>query len=209
MSGIPAEAFDFYDHLAADNTREFWAAHKGEYEQYVRAPLQELADALKPEFGEPHMYRPYRDMRFSKDKTPIKDHQGCLFSYENGLGWYMQISGSGLMVAGGWYMSTPAQVKRYRAHVAEVGAQDLRKSMKALEKAGFEVSGDQLKTRPRGIPEDHRDLDLLRYRSMHTSKSWEPEPWMGTARVRSQVQTSFETMRPFLQALSAIVGPPD
>ena len=41
-NGIPAEAFDFYDHLAADNTREFWNAHKAEYEQYVRQPLQEL-----------------------------------------------------------------------------------------------------------------------------------------------------------------------
>ncbi|HNO15964.1 MAG TPA: DUF2461 family protein, partial [Actinomycetota bacterium] len=69
-NGIPAEAFDFYDHLAADNTREFWAEHKSEYEQSVRQPLQDLADILAPEFGPAHLYRPYRDVRFSKDKTP-------------------------------------------------------------------------------------------------------------------------------------------
>lgn len=209
MSGIPAEAFDFYDHLAADNTREFWAAHRDEYERYVRAPLQGVADALEPEFGEPHMYRPYRDMRFSRDKTPIKDHQGCLFAYENGLGWYMQVSGAGLMVAGGWYQSTAPQVKRYREHVAEFGAPDLRAAMAGLAKSGYEVSGDQLKTRPRGIAEDHPDLDLLRYRSMHTSKSWEPKAWMGTRRVLTTVRGGFEAMRPFLVALSGIVGPPD
>jgi uncharacterized protein (TIGR02453 family) len=207
--GIPAEAFDFYDRLAADNTREFWNGHKGEYEQYVREPLQGLADALEPEFGEPHMYRPYRDMRFSKDKTPIKDHQGCLFTYENGLGWYMQVSGAGLMVAGGWYMSTPSQVKRYREHVVEFGAPDLRAAMAKLGTSGFEVSGDQLKTRPRGVAEDHPDLDLLRYRTMHATKVFEPEAWMGTGRVQTTVRTSFDTMRPFLEALSGLVGPPE
>lgn len=209
FTGLPLEAFEFYADLAANNTRDWWQLNRDRYERDVRAPLEGLLGQLEPEFGPGHLYRPYRDMRFSRDKTPIKDHQGCLFSYGNGLGWYMQISGSGLMVAGGWYMSTPAQVKRYRAHITEFGAQDLRKSMEALGSAGFEVSGDQLKTRPRGVAEDHPDLDLLRHRSMHTSKTWEPKAWMGTKRVRTQVRTSFETMRPFLQALSAIVGPPD
>ncbi len=92
MTGIPAEAFDFYDHLAVDNTKQFWADHKAEYEQFVREPLAELALALEPEFGSAKLYRPYRDIRFSKDKTPYKDHQGCLFAAENGLGWYLQVS---------------------------------------------------------------------------------------------------------------------
>jgi len=208
-TGIPAEAFEFYDHLGAENTRDFWSAHKTEYEQFVRQPLQELADALEPDFGPAHLYRPYRDVRFSKDKTPYKDHQGCVFEAENGLGWYMQISAKGLMVAGGWYQSTPAQVKRYREHLLEAGADALRAALKPLPRAGFEVGGTTLKTRPRGVDEDNPDVDLLRHRTMHVTKMWEPVAWMGTKRVRTSVHGAFEKMRPLIVTLADIVGPPE
>ena len=209
MTGIPAEAFEFYDHLAVDNSRDFWTAHKGEYEQFVRAPLSELADLLEPEFGPAKLYRPYRDVRFSKDKTPYKDHQGCLFAAENSLGWYLQVSASGLMVAGGWYMSTPAQIKRYREYLLEYGGAELRTATKGLPKAGFTMGGDQLKTRPRGVPEDHADLDLLRHRTMHATRTWEPQAWMGTGRLRTTVAASFEKLRPMIATLADIVGPPE
>ena len=208
-NGIPAEAFDFYDHLAADNTREFWAEHKSEYEQSVGLPVQDLADILAPEFGPAHLYRPYRDVRFSKDKTPYKDHQGCVFEADNGLGWYMQISTKGLMVAGGWYQSTPTQVKRYREHLLEAGGDALRAALKPLPKAGFELGGDMLKTRPRGVDEDHPDIDLLRHRTMHVTKVWEPTAWMGTKKVQTNVRGAFEKMRPLIVTLADIVGPPE
>lgn len=205
--GIPAEAFDFYDQLAIENTREFWAAHKGEYEQYVRDPLRALADAVEPDFGPAHLYRPYRDMRFAKDKTPIKDHQGCVFAAENGLGWYVQISGAGLMVAGGWYQSTGPQVKRYREYLAEHGSADLRKALEVATSAGFVIDGDQLKTRPRGIAEDDPDLDLFRHRTMHATRKWEPGVWMETAELEAVVRESFEAIRPMIDVLCDMVGP--
>ena len=208
-TGIPAEAFEFYERLGADNTREFWAAHKAEYEQYVRDPLQAIADALEPDFGPAHLYRPYRDMRFSRDKSPYKDHQGCVFDAENGLGWYLQVSAHSLMAAGGWYQSTPVQVKRYREHLLEAGGDRLRTALKPLPKAGFEIGGDMLKTRPRGVAEDNPDIDLLRHRTMHVTKVWEPEAWMGTRRVQKSVYTAFEKMRPLMVTLADIVGPPE
>jgi uncharacterized protein (TIGR02453 family) len=208
-NGIPAEAFEFYEHLSADNTRDFWTAHKGEYEQYVRQPLQALAEVLESDFGAAHLYRPYRDMRFSMDKTPYKDHQGCVFEAENGLGWYVQVSAQGLMVAGGWYTSTGPQVKRFREHILEFGAADLRRALKPLPRAGFEVGGDMLKTRPRGVGEDNPDLDLLRHRTLHAARTWEPEAWMDTKRLRSTVHRSFERLRPMIDTLAGIVGPPE
>lgn len=207
--GIPAEAFEFYEHLAADNTREFWTEHKGDYEAYVREPLQELAEAIAPDFGPAHLYRPYRDMRFSRDKTPYKDHQGCLFEAENGLGWYVQVSAHGLMVAGGWYMSTGPQVKRFREHIQEFGAAELRQALKPLPKAGFTVDGEQLKTRPRGVSEDNPDLDLLRHRTIHATRTWEPEAWMGSKRLQTTVHKSFDKLRPMITTLAGIVGPPE
>jgi uncharacterized protein (TIGR02453 family) len=209
MTGIPAEAFEFYEHLDVDNSREFWTEHKSDYERFVRDPLRELAESLEPDFGPAKLYRPYRDMRFSRDKTPYKDHQGCLFAADNGLGWYLQVSAHGLMVAGGWYSSTGPQVKRFRQHISEAGAEDIRAALKGLPKAGFTVGGDQLKSRPRGIPDDHPDLDLLRHRTLHATKTWEPEAWMGTKRLRTTVHKSLEKLRPMVVTLAQIVGPPE
>ena len=209
MTGIPAEAFEFYEHLDVDNSREFWTEHKSDYERYVRDPLRELAESLEPDFGPAKLYRPYRDMRFSRDKTPYKDHQGCLFAADNGLGWYLQVSAHGLMVAGGWYSSTGPQVKRFREHITEAGADDIRAALQGLPKAGFTVDGDQLKSRPRGIPDDHPDLDLLRHRTLHATKKWEPEAWMGTKRLRTTVHKSLEKLRPMVVTLAQIVGPPE
>ena len=209
MTGIPAEAFEFYEHLDVDNSREFWTEHKSDYERFVRDPLRELAESLEPDFGPAKLYRPYRDMRFSRDKTPYKDHQGCLFAADNGLGWYVQVSAHGLMVAGGWYSSTGPQVKRFRQHISEAGAEDIRAALKGLPKAGFTIDGDQLKSRPRGIPDDHPDLDLLRHRTLHATKTWEPEAWMGTKRLRTTVHKSLEKLRPMVVTLAQIVGPPE
>ncbi|HPJ18485.1 MAG TPA: DUF2461 domain-containing protein [Actinomycetota bacterium] len=209
MTGIPAEAFEFYEHLDVDNSREFWIEHKSEYEQYVRDPLHELAQSLEPDFGPAKLYRPYRDMRFSRDKTPYKDHQGCFFAADNGLGWYLQVSAHGLMVAGGWYSSSGPQVKRFREHITEAGAGDIRAALKGLPKAGFTIDGEQLKSRPRGIDADHPDLDLLRHRTLHATKTWEPEAWMGTKRLRTTVHKSLDKLRPMVVTLAQIVGPPE
>ena len=209
MTGIPAEAFEFYEHLDVDNSREFWIEHKSEYEQYVRDPLHELAQSLEPDFGPAKLYRPYRDMRFSRDKTPYKDHQGCFFAADNGLGWYLQVSAHGLMVAGGWYSSSGPQVKRFREHITEAGAGDIRAALKGLPKAGFTIDGEQLKSRPRGIDADHPDLDLLRHRTLHATKTWEPEAWMGTKRLRTTVHKSLDRLRPMVVTLAQIVGPPE
>ena len=132
-----------------------------------------------------------------------------MFEADNGLGWYMQISTKGLMVAGGWYQSTPTQVKRYREHLLEAGGDALRAALKPLPKAGFELGGDMLKTRPRGVDEDHPDIDLLRHRTMHVTKVWEPTAWMGTKKVQTNVRGAFEKMRPLIVTLADIVGPPE
>ncbi|MFN8169465.1 MAG: DUF2461 domain-containing protein [Candidatus Nanopelagicales bacterium] len=105
FTGFPAEAFEFYEALRADNTKTFWAAHKDDYQRAVRAPLEALMAELEPEFGPASVFRPYRDVRFSKDKTPYKDHQGAFCGAEDGVGWYVQVSADGLMVAGGWWSS--------------------------------------------------------------------------------------------------------
>ena len=70
--GWKAEALEFFDGLEADNSKAYWQAHKTEYETLVRAPMEALLIELEPEWGEGRVFRPYRDVRFSKDKSPYK-----------------------------------------------------------------------------------------------------------------------------------------
>jgi uncharacterized protein (TIGR02453 family) len=208
--GIPAEAFDFYDGLAVDNSRSFWADHKRDYESFVHEPLLQLGAQLEPEFGPAHLYRAYRDVRFSRDKTPIKDHQGMFVESRNGLGWYLQLGQSGLMVAGGWYTSTPDQVARYRAAVAENEGEALGGLIDAARAGGLAVGGQRLKTRPRGIDPDHPRLELLRHRSLVLSRQWEPARWMGGPDEPDRVvRESWRAMTPVIDWLAHAVGPGD
>lgn len=206
FAGFPVEAFEFYDELTADNTKTFWAEHKDRYARYVKTPMLELSDFLGPEFGEAHLYRPYRDLRFSKDKTPYKDHQGMFVESGNGLGWYAQVSSTGLMVAGGWYMSDSQQVARYRERIAEQSGPRLQQYLDELTAAGFEIGGDRLKTKPRGIAGDHPQIELLRYKSIYASQQWDPEPWMDTAECGVRVAEAWRTMSAWMSWLAELVG---
>ena len=206
--GIPPVAFEFYEQLSADPTKPWWEAHKETYNEAVRAPLVALGESSLSEFGPYHLYRPYRDVRFSADKTPYKNHQGMFVELRNGLGWYVQVSATGLMVAGGWYRSTTAQVARYRDAVAQdSGAHVVAAFVADLESTGLLVDGEQLKSRPRGIAADHPHLDWLRYRTLYATRTWPPQSWMGRANAYGRIQSEWRRMRPFLEWLSEVVGP--
>lgn len=207
FAGLPAEAFGFYDDLAGNNTRAWWKQHRDTYESNVREPLTALVEEVAEEFGEPQVYRPYRDTRFSKDKTPIKDHQGAVVMLEDAIGYYVQISARGLMVAGGWYAPQGQQLARFRAAVEAGHAAHVRSLVAGLEKQGWDVETNPLKTRPRGVDPEHPDLDLLRFRCLTAAKHYEPEPWLGTRKVLTTVRTGWRRLTPTLEWLADHVGP--
>ena len=208
FTGIPAEAFEFYEALAADPTKTFWEAHKSTYLNDVRGPLEALGRQLQDEFGAVHLFRPYRDVRFSKDKTPYKDHQGMFAERGDGIGWYVQISATGLMVAGGWYSSSPEQVKRYRAAVSEAGpAHELAKLTAGLAKAGMKIDGSRVATRPRGVSADHPNLEWLRYRTLYMARHWEPAAWMGKPSAAAKIRDQWRSLTPLLDWFADVVGP--
>ena len=115
--GWAAEAIEFYEGLEADNSKAYWQAHKATYETEVRAPMEALLAELAPEFGDGKLFRPYRDVRFSADKSPYKTHTGALL--EKG---YVQFSADGLAAGYGMWEMAPDQLERYRAAVDDDGA---------------------------------------------------------------------------------------
>ncbi|WP_214323292.1 DUF2461 domain-containing protein [Nonomuraea sediminis] len=210
FTGFPDEAFVFYEGLEADNSKTYFTRHKHFYDDAVRAPMIALTDALAGEFGEAQLFRPYRDVRFSKDKSPYKTHQGAFVDLTPGIGLYVQLDASGLYTAGGVYTQASDQVARYRAAVDEdISGKPLEKIVDELRAAGYTIDGDRLKTRPRGIPEDHPRLDLLRHRSLYAGRRFDPEPWIHTPEVLTRVRETWHAYAPLLTWLTTHVRSSD
>ncbi|MFE3453324.1 DUF2461 domain-containing protein [Nonomuraea sp. NPDC059194] len=192
FTGFPDEAFLFYEGLEADNSKVYFARHKELYEEAVRAPMLALAEELGAEFGLAQLFRPYRDVRFAKDKSPYKTHQGAFVDLMPGIGLYVQLDAAGLYTAGGYYTTAADQVARYRAAVDEdVSGKPLQRIADGLTAAGYTAEGDRLKTRPRGVPDDHPRLELLRHRSLYFGRHFEPEPWVHTEEVVDRVRATW------------------
>jgi len=206
FAGFPVEAFEFYETLAANNTRPWWADHKAGYLAHVRAPMQEMLDELAGEFGAAHVFRPHRDARFSKDKTPIKDHQGAWVGVEDAIGYYVQASAEGIMVAGGWYSPQGEQVARYRRSVEGPAGAELERIVGSLGRR-WSVEGRPVKTTPRGYGADHPRIALLRNRALTAARHYPVEPWLGTRRALTTVRSRWRDVRPMIEWLADYVGP--
>jgi uncharacterized protein (TIGR02453 family) len=173
---FPDEAFTFYEGLSADNSKTFWTAHKDVYERAVREPMLGLLERLAPKFGaEVAMFRPYRDVRFSKDKSPYKTAQGGFLELAPGVGYWLQIDAEGVMIGGGFHAHDRDQTNRYRAAVdASSSGAELVSITEKLGKSGFEVGGHQVATRPRGVPAEHPRLDFMRREYVSVHKGVDP-----------------------------------
>ncbi|SDK16485.1 DUF2461 domain-containing protein [Nonomuraea jiangxiensis] len=202
FTGFPDEAFLFYEGLAADNSKTYFTRHKQLYEEAVRAPMVALADELAPGFGAAHLFRPYRDVRFAKDKSPYKTHQGAFVEVLRGIGLYVEVSAEGLYAAGGCYSQASDQVARFRAAVDEdLTGKPLVSIAEELAAAGYTLEGERLKTRPRGFAEDHPRIALLRHKSIYGGMSFEPAPWVHTAEVRDRVAAAWRAFGPLVEWL--------
>jgi uncharacterized protein (TIGR02453 family) len=204
FTGIPLEALDFYEDLESDNSKAFWTSHKDVYERAVRAPLEALAAELLPAFGTPKFFRPYRDVRFSRDKSPYKTHQGVWFAESSR---YLHVSAAGLFLAGGyWEMSTP-QVERLRHGVAdEVGGSALDRAIAAATRAGYAIGGEALRRVPAGYPQDHPRAALLRHKALTAHREYGAPAWLATRRARQQIATAWRALDPLIDWLDTNVG---
>jgi uncharacterized protein (TIGR02453 family) len=209
FEGFPDEGLVFYEGLEADNSKTYWTRHKPDYEAHVRAPLLALLEELAPEFGAAKVFRPYRDVRFSNDKTPYKTHQGAVVTPDGrGAGsWYVQISADGLHVAGGSWRLESDQVERYRRAVADdVQGPRLQQEVNRLRTAGFAIEGERLTRVPSGYPADSPRVELLRHKSLHASRRWEPADWLHERAALEEVRSAWREMQTLNAWLADNVG---
>jgi uncharacterized protein (TIGR02453 family) len=202
--GWKAEALEFFDELEDENSKAYWQRNKQTYETLVRAPMEQLLEELAPQWGEGKIFRPYRDVRFSKDKSPYKTNIGAMI----GDG-YIQVDARGLGVGSGMWEMAPDQLERYRQAVdAERSGRKLEDVVSKAKEAGLDVSGhDVLKSAPRGYPKDHPRIELLRYKGLITWREWPAGAWLGTAKAKDWVVEFLEASKPLNQWLRSNVGP--
>jgi uncharacterized protein (TIGR02453 family) len=204
FTGIPIAALDFYEDLENDNSKSFWTAHKHVYEEAVRAPLEALAAELEKQYGPAKLFRPYRDVRFAKDKTPYKTHQGVWFGDASR---YLQVSAAGLMLAGGYWDTSSAQVDRMRRGVADdIAGPVLAKAVAGLRRKGYRVGGAELTRVPAGYPKDHPRADLLRFKTITTAIDLGCPDWLSTSRAKAEVIARWKAMTPLIAWLDTHVG---
>lgn len=207
--GWPAEAIDLYTGLETDNTKAYWDAHRPVYEAAVREPFAALSEAVAAEFGPLHLFRPHRDVRFSKDKSPYKTAAGAVAEGEGGTRFYVEISGAGLLVASGYYHLLPDQLERWRAAVADDGSGPVIEAAVAeVRERGLDVGAREALVRaPRGHPKDHPRIELLRLKGCHASRSFPPRRWLATPAALDRIVDTWRLAEPLTRLLDLHVGP--
>ena len=196
FTGFPKAALTFFADIAKNNNREWFQEHKGLYREAIQQPAQAFVLALGESLkllspgieydlrmnGVGSILRIYRDIRFSKDKTPYKTHLGIIFwegarkKMEN-PSFYFQMDSQGADFYYGFYQFPRDYLAAYRKAVddRQVGS-ELGSILEAVTKEGkFEIGGERYKRVPRGYDNDHPRADLLRYKGLWM-KSPEIEP---------------------------------
>ncbi len=212
FTGWPPEAIDFFEGLEQDNSKSYWTAHRAVYDEAVLGPMTELTQELTGEFGPVRILRPYRDIRFSADKTPYRTDIAA------GIGsGFVRFSADGLGAGNGMYLLAPDQLERYRRAVADdLAGGELGRVAEAItgRPLGQEGDGgiglmshDRLRTAPRGYSPDHPRIWLLRHKGLAAWQDWPAGPWLATAQPKDRVRDFLVATAPLTDWLNAHVGP--
>jgi uncharacterized protein (TIGR02453 family) len=214
--GFPKDGIQFMRGLARHNNRDWFLPRKPIFEEKVKLPMRQLVEALNaamksfaPEYiADPDkaIFRIYRDTRFSKDKTPYKDHIAASFPRRGlpaGAGYYFAVSHKEVTIGGGIYMPAPETLLAMRNHVA-LHHQDFRRiaGARAVKELFGQVRGEQLSRVPKGFETTHPAADLLRFKQFLMYVALPPELAAGPG-IYAEIVKRFRAMRPFLEFLNA------
>jgi uncharacterized protein (TIGR02453 family) len=220
FDGFPKEGLRFLKLLRKNNNRTWFNAHKAEYEDYVKLPMQSLIVALRPhvqafapeiDFNPKRsMFRIYRDTRFSKDKTPYKTHVAAVFRprghWQDSAGYYVHVEPDITYVGGGIYMPDGDQLKKIRRAIDEqseeflsiVGTQKFKKQFNGIE-------GERLQRVPQGYAADHPMGEWLKHKQFYTGVDWK-EPKYLSPKFVNDVAKVYKELYPFIRFLNSALG---
>ncbi len=211
FAGFGPRALEFYEGLAADNTKAYFDARRDVYEEHVREPLELLVADLAPEFGGAKVFRPNRDVRFSADKSPYKLQAAAVFVPDGShSARYVALGADGLLVAAGLYDPDRGQLERVRRAVLhDRFGGELEAEVQRLAARGLGLGEPALRTAPRGIARDHPRIALLRHKRVAVAERLGSGPWLFTGEARDVVTERWRAAAGLCDWLDRHAGPRD
>ncbi|HVD97818.1 MAG TPA: DUF2461 domain-containing protein [Cytophagaceae bacterium] len=217
MADIKKESLFFPKTLSKHNNRDWFNAHKDQYLDaqaniidFADALLDEINkhDTLETESGKKSLYRIYRDVRFSKDKSPYHDYWSGSFkraTKKRRGGYYFHLQPGNSFAAGGFWGPNPEDMKRIREDIS-YNYEDWQKLLKdkKLIKTFGGLQGEQLSSAPRGYEKDHPAIELLRYKQFLLRHNFSDEEVLSKNFVKT-INEVYKNMRPFFDYMSDVL----
>jgi len=219
MRNLTEEFFEFFIDLTLNNNKTWFDENKKRYEKLVKLPFRSFVEELIREVSKvdgrfaslsaSDCFRIYRDVRFSKDKTPYKTHFSVGFTRTKPLlrgGMYLHIEDGGSFVGGGFWEPNNEDLQRVRKEL-ELDASELRAiinddTFKQFFKNGLE--GEELKTAPKGFDKTHPDIDLIRKKQFLIGRNFSNKEVLAS-NFKDEVVKTFAAMRPFFDYMSDVL----
>jgi uncharacterized protein (TIGR02453 family) len=210
---LSPDIFSFFSELEQHNNRDWFEAHKPEFKA-LETSVKQFGEALKDQLNQHDsidrfkLFRIYRDVRFSKDKTPYKTHFGLTWHRtkpELRGGYYLHLKPNDVFLACGFWDPNPADLKRIRQEI-DMDADEYRDIIKEpnFKRIWGELQGDAVKTAPKGYAKDHPNIDLLRHKQ-HIFMVRYTEKDVAAADFLDRLDTALQAVRPFVDYMSAVL----
>ncbi len=212
-STISKDAFDFLKDLSKNNNKDWFEQHKPTFkahEKAVKSFFENVKNELShhDEIEKMKMFRIYRDVRFSKDKTPYKTHFAGSFSRLGAHlrgGYYIHLTPGGSLLATGFWAPNKEDLFRIRKEL-EMDASEFREviSNKSLKDVWGDLAGDAVKTAPKGFDREHPDIDLIRNKQFIFVRNFSDKEVLSDTFLQ-EVDKSYRAIRPFFDLMSDIL----
>lgn len=213
MTSISKTTLDFLNQLKLNNNREWFAEHKDEFlavQQHAKDFYKAIEIKLKEhdDIDKFKLFRIYRDVRFSKDKTPYKAHFAGSFSRATNKlrgGYYLRIRPGESFLAGGFWEPNKEDLLRIRKEF-EMDAVEIREIIAnpTFVKYFGSLKGDALKTAPRGFDKEHPDMDLIKMKQFIVIRNFTDAEVLNP-NFLEEVNNSFKAMRPYFNYMSDVL----
>lgn len=214
MNIVKKEVFDYLLELNTNNNKDWFIKNKSSFDKQQK-DIKSFFNTIKEDLSQidsidkMQIFRIYRDVRFSKDKTPYKTHFSVGFSRTKPLlrgGYYLHIENNASFVGGGFWEPNKDDLNRIRKEL-EIDATELREiiNQPTFKKAFGTLEGEELKSAPRDFDKNHPDIDLIRKKQYLVTRKFSNAEVL-SSNFEKEVVSTFQAMRPFFDYMSDVLS---
>ncbi|MEM9050049.1 MAG: DUF2461 domain-containing protein [Pseudomonadota bacterium] len=207
FEGFDPDACGWFARLAENNSKAWFEANRATHKAGIAGPMQALMDIAQAQYGgTTKLFRPHRDVRFSKDKSPYNTHQRAAVHGLGPMALYAALDADGFFAGAGVYGFQPARLALFRDVVALEDGAVFAARLDAAQDAGCQLTGETLKTVPRGFDAAHPRAALLRYKSLILGARIGPAAAANAATVEAHARAMWAAAYPVMAWLYDKMG---